>query len=165
MTLTKEEILGAPIRQRGRTFDDFEIGATYDHHWGRTIGSADNILFSTSTLQINPIFFNCRHAQAHGHPDTVVAPMLVFSIVFGLSVEDLSERGGAFLGVEELTFHEPVYPEDTLTARSTVISLRESRSDERHGIATWHTEGFNQNGDRVVDFKRSNLVIRREFAA
>jgi len=165
MTPTREEILSASVRQRGRTFEDFEIGKTYNHHWGRTIGSADNILFSTSTLQINPIYFNRRHAEMLGHRDIVVAPMLVFSTVFGLSVEDLSERGGAFLGVEELTFHKPVYPEDTLTARSTVVSLRESRSDERHGIATWHTEGFNQDGERVVDFKRSNLVIRQEFAA
>src|SRR3546814_5638955 len=87
--------------------------------------------------------------------------MLVFAIVFGLSVEDLSERGGAFLGVDDLSFARPVHVGDTLTARSTVMALRESKSDRNYGIATWLTEGFNQHGERVIVFTRSNLVPRR----
>src|SRR3546814_7447414 len=87
--------------------------------------------------------------------------MLVFAIVFGLSVEDLSERGGAFLGVDDLSFARPVHVGDTLTARSTVMALRESKSDRNYGIATWLTEGFNQHGERVIVFPRSNLVPRR----
>src|SRR3546814_4969894 len=80
--------------------------------------------------------------------------MLVFAIVFGLSVEDLSERGGAFLGVDDLSFARPVHVGDTLTARSTVMALRESKSDRNYGIATWLTEGFNQHGERVIVFTR-----------
>jgi len=85
----------------------------------------------------------------------------VFLMVFGLSVEDLSEAGGLFLGVEQLTFHQAVYPGDTLTARSTVLEMRESDSRPGVGIVTWHTEGFNQRGDRVIDFRRSNFVSKR----
>jgi acyl dehydratase len=91
----------------------------------------------------------------------VVNPMLVFTTVFGLTVEDLSEGGGAFLGVEELTFWKPVYPGDTLTARSTVLSKRESASNKSLGIVTWHSEGFNQHGDRVIDFRRTNQINKR----
>jgi acyl dehydratase len=87
--------------------------------------------------------------------------MLVFLTVFGLSVEDLSEIGGAFLGVEDLTFHKSVYPGDTLTARSTVVGLRESRSHPEAGIVTWHTEGFNRRGERVIDFRRTNMINKR----
>jgi itaconyl-CoA hydratase len=87
--------------------------------------------------------------------------MLVFAIVFGLSVEDLSERGGAFLGVDDLSYGEPVHVGDTLTARSTVKALRESKSDSNYGIATWLTEGSNQRGEQVIVFTRSNLVPRR----
>jgi itaconyl-CoA hydratase len=160
-----QEILSAPVRSRGNVFEDFEVGATYAHHWGRTIDASDNLLFCTTTLQFNPLYFNAEHARAKGHPDLVVAPMLVFSIVFGLSVEDLSERGGAFLGIEELAFSKPVHVGDTLTARSTVAALRESAKEPNYGIATWHTEGFDQSGTRVVDFKRSNMVVKREHAA
>ena len=136
----------------------------FDHHWGRTIEQSDNILFSLTTLQLNPLHFNREHARNDGHADIVVSSMLVFAMVFGLSVEDLSERGGAFLGVDDLSFVAPVHVGDTLTARSTVTALRASKSDPNYGIATWLTEGFNQRGERVIVFTRSNLVPRKDAA-
>lgn len=150
--------------RKGNDFDDFTVGQVFHHHWGRTIGEADNTLFTTLTLSYNPLYFNAEFARAHGHGGVVVNPMLVFAVVFGLTVEDLSERGGAFLGVDALTFHLPVYVGETLTARSTVESLRESASRPEQGVATWHTEGFNQAGARVIDFRRTNLVARRPRA-
>jgi acyl dehydratase len=150
----------APLKVRGQAFEDFEIGRVFVHHWGRTINEGDNSLFTTLTLNFNPLYFNRDYAHAHGHPDVVVNPMLVFTTVFGLSVEDLSERGGAFLGVEDLSFHLPVYPGDTLSARSTVVDRRLSEKRPGFGIATWHTEGFNQRGERVIDFRRTNMVVR-----
>ncbi len=86
--------------------------------------------------------------------------MLVLCIVVGLSVEDLSEAGGPFLGIDELTFHRAVHPGDTLTARSTVVEARESQSRPASGIVTWHTEGLNQRDELVVDYRRTNLVAR-----
>jgi len=87
--------------------------------------------------------------------------MLVFLTVFGLSVEDLSEAGGLFLGVEDLTFARPVYPGDTLTAESTVLDKRDSGSRPDTGIVTWQTRGHNQQGEEVIDFKRTNFVAKR----
>ncbi len=143
---------------KGHTYDEFTEGRVFVHHWGRTITESDNTLFSTLTLSYNPLYFNEPFAREHGHDSVVVNPMLVFGVVFGLSVEDLSERGGLFLGIDDLTFQEPVYPGDTVTARSTVVSKRESESRPGQGIVTWHTEGFNERGERVVEFKRSNLI-------
>ena len=71
---------------------------------------------------------------------------------------DLSEGGGPFLGVDELTYHRPGYEGDTVTARSTVKDKRVSKNMKGFGIVTWHTEGFNQNSELVVDYRRSNLV-------
>jgi acyl dehydratase len=143
---------------KGHTYDQFVEGRTFQHHWGRTVTEADNALFTTLTQAYNPLYFNAPFAREHGHTSVVVNPLLVFGIVFGLSVEDLSEAGGPFLGVDELTFHATVYPGDTLTARSTVVERRESQSRPGQGIVTWRTEGFNDAGALVVDFKRSNLV-------
>jgi acyl dehydratase len=145
---------------KGRTFEDFAVGQVFDHHWGRTITEADNVLFTTATLAYNPLYTNAEFARAHDHPSLVVNPLLVFTIVFGLSVEDLSEGGGPFLGVEALTYHRPVYVGETLTARSEVIDLRESGSRPNAGIVTWHTEGFTRD-DRVLDYRRTNLVYKR----
>jgi acyl dehydratase len=146
--------------RKGHYFEDFPIGREFVHHWGRTINEGDNSLFSTLTLSYNPHYFNAEFARAHGHPGIVVNPMLVFLTVFGLSVEDLSEVGGLFLGVEDLAFHRSVYPGDTLTARSTVVDRRESESRPESGIVTWHTRGFNQHGNEVIDFHRTNFVAK-----
>ena len=99
----------AELRRKGHFFEDFEVGRVFEHHWGRTLNEGDNSLFSTLTLHFNPLYFNAEYARAHGHPGVVLNPLLVFNVVFGLSVEDLSEGGGAFLGVDELTFHQPLY--------------------------------------------------------
>jgi acyl dehydratase len=153
---------------KGNLYDEFEIGQVYSHHWGRTLNEGDNSLFTTLTLSFNPLYFNAPYAHAHGHSRIVMNPMLVFLTVFGLSVEDLSEAGGLFLGVDQLTFHRTVYPGDTLIARSTVVDKRESQSRPGTGIVTWHTEGFlldntrSDSTDLVIDFRRSNLVPKRE---
>ncbi|HYW92374.1 MAG TPA: MaoC family dehydratase [Gammaproteobacteria bacterium] len=143
---------------KGHVYEDFEPGRRFEHHWGRTLTEGDNGLFNSLTLHYNPLYFNREYARADGHPDTPVNPLLVFLTVFGLSVEDLSEGGGAFLGAEGLEYGKPVYAGDTLTARSEVVDRRESASHPGAGIVTWYTEGFNQRGERVIHFRRSNMI-------
>jgi acyl dehydratase len=146
---------------KGHRFEDFTVGQVLVHHWGRTITDGDNALFSTATCHWNPMYLNAEFARAHGHPDVVVNPMLVLCTAVGLSVEDLSEAGGPFLGVEDCSFRRPVHPGDTITARSTVVDARPSGSREGVGIVSWHTEVHNQRGELVVDFRRTNLVARQ----
>jgi acyl dehydratase len=149
------------LRVRGNRYEDFEPGREFVHHWGRTITAADNTLFATLTLHYNPHYTNAVFAEAHGHPASPVVPLLVFNTVFGLSVEDLSEGGGPFLGVDELRYVRDVYPGDTLYARSTVIAARLASNRPGYGIVTWHTSGTNQRDEPLIDFKRSNLVKTR----
>jgi acyl dehydratase len=151
----------AKLWPKGRLYEDFEVGEVRTHHWGRTIGLSDTLLFTTLTLSFNPLYSNRAFAEAHGHPDIVVNPLLVFNTVLGMSVEDNSEIGGPFVGVGALTYRQPVYPGDTLTARSTTKAARLSASNPSNGIVTWLTEGFNQRDERVIDFERSNLVRLR----
>jgi acyl dehydratase len=152
---------GAKLWPKGRLFEDFHVGQRFDHHWGRTIFEGDATLFTTLTLSFNPLYFNRVYANAHGHPDIVVNPQLVFNVVLGLSVEDCSEIGGPFLGVFDLTYDRPVYSGTTLTARSETLEARISDSNPTNGIVTWRTEGFDEAGERVVGFRRSNLVRLR----
>jgi itaconyl-CoA hydratase len=148
--------------QKGHAFQDFAVGQVYEHHWGRTITAGDNAVFSTATCNWNPMHLNAEFARAHGHPDVVVNPMLVLCTAVGLSVEDLSEAGGPFLGVNDCTFHDAVHPGDTITSQSTVEAVRESASRPAVGIVTWHTEVRNQHGALVADFRRTNLVAKRK---
>jgi len=154
----------AKLWPKGRLYEDFEAGQEFVHHWGRTITEGDAILFTTLTMSFNPLYFNRAYAKAHGHRDIVVNPHLVFNVVLGLSVQDLSEIGGPFLGVYDLAYDRPVYPGTTITARSVTTEARVSGSDPRNGIVTWATEGFDEAGQRVVGYRRSNLVRRRTAA-
>ncbi len=151
----------AVLWAKGNRFEDMTEGRVFEHHWGRTITAGDNAAFTTQTLSFCPLYFNEPYAQSLGHPRTLVNPLLVFNTVFGMSVEDLSEGGGPFLGVDECNFTIPVYIGDTLTARSTVVATRESKSQQGFGIVTWHSEGFNGENALVIEFNRTNLVRKR----
>lgn len=154
----------ARTMHKGNRYEDMTKGRVFEHHWGRTLTDGDNAAFTTATLSFCPLYFNEPYAQALGHPKTLVNPMLVFNTVFGLTVEDLSEGGGPFLGVDQCEFVENVYVGDTLTATSEVVNARESKGNADFGIVTWHTQGFNQHGAKVVEFHRTNLVRRRNPA-
>ena len=147
----------AVLRSKGRLFEDFHVGQTFTHHWGRTVTESDTLTFSTLFLHFNPLYLNRDYARAMGHPDIVVNPHLLFNIVLGLSVEDCSEIGGPFLGVYELMFDRPVYPGTTLVAKSETVETKVT-SDGSRGIVTWRTEGFDGEGGRVLGFRRANLV-------
>jgi itaconyl-CoA hydratase len=154
--LNKATVLGV-----GHTYEDFEVGQEFVHHWGRTLNSGDNSLFTTLTLHYNPMYFNAPYARAHGHERLPVNPLLVFNTVLGLSVEDLSETGGPFLGISGCRYHATVYEGDTVFAKSTVLSKRESEKRPNSGIVSWATRGYNQEDKLVVEFTRTNLVGKR----
>jgi acyl dehydratase len=150
-----------PVRRRGAFLEKFTVGEVYEHHWGRTIGATDNAVFSAALCNWNPMHLDAEYARAHGHPDLVVNPMLVLCTVIGLSVEDLSESAGPFLGIEECVFPTPVHPGDTITARSEVLAVRPSHSRPGTGVVTWRTIGTNQRGETVCRYIRSNLLAER----
>ena len=149
-----------PPASKGNAFEQFEVGQRFVHHWGRTITEADNVMFSTGLCFWNPMHLNAEYAHAHGHPGVPVNPMLLACIVVGLSVEDLSEAGGMFVGIDDCTFHRPVYLGDTVVSTSVVTSKRESASRPDYGIVGWDTGAVNQRGETVLTLSRANLVIR-----
>ena len=158
-----EELVDAPVWEKCRYFDDFEVGEVIHHHWGRSFTETDNKIFASVTLSYHPVYFNAAYAEEHGQADTV-HPMLLFCTVLGLTVEDLSEAGGAFLGVDELVFHRPVRLGESVLTRSEVLEVRESRSRPEQGIVRWHTQGYVQGGDGVevvVEYDRANLLPKR----
>jgi itaconyl-CoA hydratase len=152
--------LSAALIVHGHTFEDFPVGRVFEHKQRKTLLEGDNALFTTLTLHYNPLYLDRESAKAAGFRDILVNPLLVFNTVFGMSVEDLSEGGGPFLGVEELEYGVPLYAGDTLHARSTVLTSRLSAKHERYAIVSWSTLGHNQAEQQVIRFNRTNLVRR-----
>ncbi|HEY1777104.1 MAG TPA: MaoC family dehydratase [Solirubrobacteraceae bacterium] len=150
----------ARVWTKGNRWESFTVGQRFEHHWGRTLWHSDNALFSTTTMSWLPIHLNEAYAREQGHETVLLHPMLVFCTVLGLTVEDLSESGGAFLGVDNLRFLADAYPGTTVRARSIVVAKRESRSRPTQGIVTWRTEGVAQDGRALLDFERTNLILR-----
>ncbi len=149
------------LRQTGRYFEDFAVGDVYRHHWGRTLTEGECAMFATWTLQANPLYFNQAYARALGHPTCPASPLLVMNVVFGLSVEDLSEQALAHLGYWNMVFEAPVYPGATLTAESTVLDKRLSESKNDRGIVHVRTLGRADGGAPVLTYERKILVKRR----
>jgi acyl dehydratase len=142
-------------------YEDFHVGRCFRHHWGRTITAGEAVAFSTQHLLFEPALFNADYAKHLGLPDLIVSPYHVFAVVLGMSVADLSESGGPFLGADQLRFHAAVFPGDTLFSSSVVVSARPSGSQPRYGIVEWETTGIRQTGEVVVTFRRTNLVRRK----
>ena len=149
------------LARTGRYYEDFSAGETYSHHWGRTLTEAECQLFTTWTMNANPLYFNREYAKALGHPRCPANPLLVMNVVFGLSVEDLSEQALAHLGYWKMRFERPVYPDQTLYAESTVLDKRESESKDDRGIVHVRTTGRNEAGEVVLTYERRILVKKK----
>ena len=79
----------------------------------------------------------------------------------GQSVTDLSQNVMANLGWDEIRLPNPVFDGDTIYSRSEVLEKRESKSRSSVGIVRVKTEGFNQDGTVVIEFKRTFMVYKR----
>lgn len=144
----------------GRYFEDFEEGVTYEHTAGRTIDGTDNAWFTLLTNNVNEVHFNDEFAREGLYGRRLVNSCLTLAIVTGLSVAGISRNAAANLGWNEVRLPAPVFEGDTLRARSTVTSLRPSRSRPDVGIVTVMTEGYNQDGVIVITFERTVMVNR-----
>ena len=148
--------------QHGLYFEDFDEGRRFDHHWGRTFSESDALWYAGMSMQYNPIYFSAPHAEAMGYERLLVHPLFVFTTALGMSVEDLSEAGGPFLGVDDLKFLKSVYPGDTIRSGSIVISRRKTESRPGWGVVEWKTSAVNQRQELVLEFCRRNLSKLRE---
>jgi acyl dehydratase len=146
-------------------YEDFEEGRRFQHHWGRTITSGEAVAFSTQHLLHEPALFNDAYAKHLGYPGLLVSPFYVFGVVLGMSVADLSESGGPFLGADRLRVHRHVELGDTLFSSSVVMSRRPSNSQPSYGVVEWETTGVRQTGEPVISFHRTNLVRKRHQAS
>lgn len=145
----------------GRVYEDFEVGAVYEHPLGRTILAADNVWFTMLTLNTNPIHFDRVYAASTEFGKPLVNSTLTLALVTGQSVSDLSQNAIANLGWDEIRLPNPVFEGDTIYARSEVLEKRESRSRPHAGIVTVKTTGYKAGNVVVIEFRRTFIVYKR----
>ena len=148
----------------GRFFEDFRLGQTIRHATPRTVTAADAALYTALYGSRFAVQSSDEFARAIGYPKSPLDDWLVFHVVFGKTVPDISLNAVANLGYADGRFLKPVYPGETLSAVSEVIGLKESSSRET-GVVYVRSTGTDASGEAVLSYCRWVLVRKRDPAA
>ena len=153
---------GEPRRvlQRGLWFEEMEGGTIYDHRPCRTVTEADNVLFTTLTMNTQPLHLDqAASEQLAPFHDRLVNSMFTLSTLVGLSVGQLTQGTiVANLGFRDVSFPNPVRHGDTVYAETLIADKRASSSRPGEGLVTFAHTARNQNGDVVATATRTALV-------
>lgn len=148
----------------GNYFEDFKVGQVIRHATPRTITAGDVALYNALYGARYAVQSADSFAASVGYPRAPVDDLLVFHVVFGKTVPDISLNAVANLGYAGGRFLAPVYPGDTLTATSKVTGLKEN-SNRETGVVYVETTGTNQQGETVLVYNRWVMVRKRDKEA
>jgi acyl dehydratase len=147
--------------QGTRYYDDYAVGDVFQHWPGRTVRDYDNTMFTLMTMNTNPIHFDEHYASQTQHGRCLVNGTLVFAIVVGMSVKDVSETAIANLEYETVKHLGPTYAGDTLYAESEILDKLDSKSKSDRGILYLETRAWNQRKEPVMSLRRRVMLLRR----
>jgi 2-methylfumaryl-CoA hydratase len=145
----------------GNFFEDFRIGDVIRHATPRTVTTGDVALYNGLYGSRFAVQSSDAFAQKLGYKRAPLDDLLVFHIVFGKTVPDISINAVANLGYAACRFLGPVYPGDTLNAASEVIGLKEN-SSRQTGLVFVRTTGCKEDGSKVLEYVRWVMVRKRD---
>lgn len=148
----------------GNFFEDFVVGRQFVHATPRTLTAGDASLYGALYGARFAVQCADTFARSIGYPASPLDDLLVFHVVFGKTVPDISLNAVANLGYAGVRFLAPVYCGDTLSGRSEVIGLKEN-SNRQSGIVYVRSQGFNQRGEMVLVYVRWVMVRKRDPGA
>ena len=141
----------------GKNLRGFTIGKKIKHWPGKTITESDNNIFSMITMNHHPLHIDKIFAKKQKHKKIIINGTLVFSLVVGMTVKDISGQAIANLSYQEVEHLNPVFINDTLYAFSQIISVNKT-SKKNRSIIEIFTYANNQKGKKVISFKRKILI-------
>ena len=147
----------------GKYYEELDVGAIIKHSVGRTITEMDNVLFSTLTMNPQPLHLNEDFARNTQFGRRIVNGIFTLGLAVGLTVAELTEGTlVANLGYKSVNHPRPMFHGDTLYVETEVISKRESKSKPDRGIVRFKHIGRNQDGTIVLEFERTALMLKRQ---
>lgn len=148
------------IVQRGLYYEEMVVGARYLHRPGRTATEADNVLFTTLTMNTQALHLDAAFSAEQPFGQRLMNSMWTLSTMVGASVAQLTQGTlVAQLGIGEVAFPHPLFAGDTLYTESVVVEKRLSSSRPGQGICTIAHTGRNQDGVVVATASRTALVL------
>jgi len=144
----------------GNYYEDFIVGETVEHSLSKTIFESDNNLFSLLTMNHHPVHLNLEHVSKHQHGQILVVGTLVFSLVVGMTVPDISGKAVANLEYESVKHLGPVFIGDTIYAKTEILDKWETSGKDR-GVVYVETIAYNQKRENVLSFRRKVLIPKK----
>lgn len=148
----------------GNYFEDFHIGMSIVHATPRTVTEGDVSLYTALYGSRFAVQSSGAFAEAVGLPGAPLDDMLLFHVVFGKTVPDISLNAIANLGYASGRFHALAYPGDTIGTVSQVIGLKEN-SNGKTGTVYVRSVGSNQRGQTVLEYVRWVMVRKKDFGS
>jgi acyl dehydratase len=146
----------------GKYYDELEVGQRIQHDLGRTLTEADNVLFSSLTMNTQPLHINEEFARQTEFGARIVNGIFTLGVVVGITVPDLTQGTiVANLGYENIMHPHPLFHGDTITVETEVLSKRESRSNPQRGIISMKHTGRNQHGVVCIEVTRTVLFLKQ----
>ncbi|QLQ11589.1 MAG: MaoC family dehydratase [Nocardioidaceae bacterium] len=146
----------------GMYFEELTPGLVVEHAVTRTVTETDNLLFTTLTMNPQPLHLDEEFARESMYGQRIVNSVFTLGLVAGIHVGDLT-LGTTLgnLGFKEVTFPKPVFIGDTLRVESEVLEARESSSRPNAGIVEFRHRAINQRGEIVCELHRAALMLKR----
>lgn len=145
----------------GLYFEQFEAGQVISHPLTRTVTEMDNTLFSSLTMNTQPLHLDAEFSSQTEFGQRLVNSLFTLGLVIGISVTDTTVATTvANLGMSETKFPNPVFHGDTINVETTVVSTRLSQSRQDAGIVEFEHRGINQRGETVCVCRRAALMKR-----
>ena len=146
----------------GLYFEEFTVGQVFRHQPGRTVTEADNMLFTTMTMNPQPLHLDAAFASQTEFGQRLVNSLLTLGIAVGLSVGDTTlGTTVANLGFDKIEFPKPVFHGDTLYIETEVMDKRESRSRPDAGVVFFEHRATNQREELVARIRRAGLMRKK----
>jgi len=146
----------------GLYFEEFHVDQTFEHPWGRTITESDNIMFSCLTLNVQPLHIDADFASRTQWGKPLVNSLFTLGLMIGMTVNDTTlGTTVANLGMTDVRFPKPLFHGDTIRVRTTVKSVRESKSRPTTGIVEFEHVAVNQHQEVVATCVRQALMHKR----
>ena len=149
----------------GLYLEEFEVGKVIQHPIRRTVTETDNILFSTMTMNPQPLHIDFDFAEKSEWGKPLFNSLFTLGLMVGISVPDTTLGTiVANLGMTETTFPHPLFHGDTVRVETEIVSVRESKSKPDRGVVEMEHRAYNQNGDLVARCLRQTMVQKRPAA-
>jgi acyl dehydratase len=146
----------------GLYLEEFQPGKIMRHTLTKTVTEGDNMMFSTMTLNPQPLHIDFDFAAKSEWGKPLVNSLFTLGLMIGISVHDttLGTLVGN-LGMSDTVFPHPVFHGDTLRVETEILSARESKSKPDRGIVEMEHRAYNQNGVLVARCVRQAMMLKR----